>query len=139
MRERGHGRILNVASVAGLVPTPGDYGYGPTKAYVVAFSKALSVALRGHGISVTALCPGFTHTDFHQTARLTRMKRSLPKFIWYDADVVVRDGLKALDDGRDVCVSGRLYRYLVPLLRSPLGRVVFYVLGTKRRAAKPRG
>lgn len=122
MRERGYGRVLNVASVAGLVATPGDYSYGPTKAYLIAYSQELSEALRNDGVKVTALCPGFTHTDFHASENLTRMKRSLPKFIWYDAAVVVREGLLALDKGRDVCISGRLYRYLVPLLRTPPGR-----------------
>lgn len=131
MRERGYGRVLNVASVAGKLATPGDYSYGPTKAYLIAFSRGLSSALRNDGIHVTALCPGFTHTDFHASDRLTRMKRSLPKFIWYDADVVVREGLQALDKGRAVYISGRLYRYLVPLLRSPFGKLVFLVLRIK--------
>ena len=131
MRERGHGRVLNVASVAGMLAAPGDYSYGPTKAHVIAFSRGLSSALRSDGIHVTALCPGYTHTDFHASEKLTRMKRSLPKFIWYDADVVVREGLEALDKGRAVCISGRLYRYLVPLLRSPLGKLVFLALRIK--------
>lgn len=131
MRERGYGRILNVASVAGKLATPGDYSYGPTKAYLIAFSRGLSSALQNDGIQVTALCPGFTHTDFHASDRLTRMKRSLPKFIWYDADVVVREGLHALEKGRAVYISGRLYRYLVPLLRSPLGKLVFLALRIK--------
>lgn len=124
MRERGFGRVLNVASVAGLVATPGDYSYGPTKKYVIAFSKGLSTALRPEGIHVTALCPGFTHTDFHAAEKLARKKRSLPKFIWYDADVVAREGLSAVEKGRQLCISGRLYRWLVPLLRSPLGRLL---------------
>lgn len=123
MRERRFGRILNVASVAGLVGTPGDYNYGPTKAYLIAFSRELSAALNGDGIKVCALCPGFTHTDFHASEKLSRMKRSLPSFIWYDADVVVREGLAALEKGRAVYVSGRLYRYLMPVLRSPIGRL----------------
>jgi short-subunit dehydrogenase len=124
MRERGFGRVLNVASVAGLVATPGDYSYGPTKKYVIAFSRGLSTALRRDGINVTALCPGFTHTDFHSSEKLARKKESLPGFLWYDANVVVREGLGALEKGRTVCVSGRLYRWLVPLLRSPLGRLI---------------
>ncbi len=123
MRERRFGRILNVASVAGLVGTPGDYNYGPTKAYLIAFSRELSAALNVDGIKVCALCPGFTHTDFHASEKLSRMKRSLPSFIWYDADVVVREGLAALEKGRAVYVSGRLYRYLMPVLRSPIGRL----------------
>jgi hypothetical protein len=59
------------------------------------------------------------------------MKQSTPGLIWYDAEVVVREGLNALDKGRDVYVSGRLYRLLVPLLRSRFGEHVVSALGVK--------
>ncbi|NNC57995.1 MAG: SDR family oxidoreductase [Woeseiaceae bacterium] len=131
MQQRGYGRVLNVASVAGYVTTPSDYSYGPTKSYLIAFSRGLSGALRKDGIQVTALCPGFTHTDFHASDKLTRMKRSSPKFIWYDADVVVREGLKALEKGRDTYLSGRLYRYIIPLMRLPLSQRLIAALGIK--------
>ncbi|MDH3265741.1 MAG: SDR family NAD(P)-dependent oxidoreductase, partial [Gammaproteobacteria bacterium] len=131
MRERGFGRVLNVASVAGLLTVSGDYSYGPTKAYVVALSKGLSVTLRDAGIHVTALCPGFTHTDFHASEKLTKMKRSTPGFIWYNVDVVVREGLRALEKGRDVYISGRLYRFLIPILRMPVSRWLISAFGVK--------
>ena len=131
MQERGFGRILNVASVAGLITVSGDYSYGPTKAYVVALSRALSSSFRKNGVHVLALCPGFTHTEFHVSDKLTQMKEATPKFIWYDADVVVREGLAALEKGRDVFISGRLYRFLVPLLRSPFSRKLVAALGVK--------
>ena len=131
MRERRFGRVLNVASVAGLLTVSGDYSYGPTKAYLVALSKGLSVALKNDGIHVTALCPGFTHTDFHASEKLTNMKRSTPGFIWYDVDVVVREGLRALEKGRGVYISGRLYRFLVPILRMPPSRWLISALGVK--------
>jgi len=131
MRKHGYGRVLNVASVAGLMTVSGDYSYGPTKAYLVALSRALSTSLRDEGVHVTALCPGFTHTDFHASEKLTRMKQSMPKFIWYDADVVVREGLAALERGRAVYTSGRLYRFLVPILRMPISRGLISALGVK--------
>ena len=131
MQRRGFGRVLNVASVAGLITVSGDYSYGPTKAYVVALSRALATSLCDSGVHVTALCPGFTHTDFHASEKLTRMKGNTPDFIWYDADVVVREGLAALDKGRDVYTSGRLYRFLVPLLRMPFSRSIVSALGVK--------
>lgn len=132
MRERGFGRVLNVASVAGHVSLAGDTSYGPTKAYVIALSKGLEVTLRGHGVCVLALCPGFTHTDFHKTDELTRMKKGTSAFIWYDADVVVREGLAALEKGKAVHISGRLYRYLTPFLKSRLGAWVTARMGVKR-------
>jgi short-subunit dehydrogenase len=117
MIERGFGRVVNVASVAGQLTVGGDYSYGPTKAYLIALSKALSATFRGQGVHVLALCPGFTHTDFHASKRLTAMKKEMPKFIWYDADVVIRECLAVLEKGKDEYTSGRLYRFLIPILR----------------------
>jgi len=132
MRERGFGRVINVASVAGLVTVAGDHSYGPTKAYLVALSKGLAATLRGENVNILALCPGFTHTDFHNSESLAKMKRATPAFIWYDADVVVREALAAVDKGKQVWVSGRLYRLLVPILRTRLSRFVAGRLGVKR-------
>lgn len=118
MRERGFGRILNVASVAGRIARANDLNYGPSKAYVVALSEALHLTLKHHGVNVCALCPGFTHTDFHEVADMLEMKASSPGILWYDADVVVREGLAAVEKGWCVYCSGRLYRFLDPLLQS---------------------
>ena len=131
MIERGFGRVLNVASVAGLLTVANDYSYGPTKAYLVALSKALASTYKEHGIYVMALCPGFTHTDFHASERLTIMKSNMPKFAWYDADVVIREGLAALEKGKDVYTSGRLYRILVPVFRQRWTHRLLTALGVK--------
>jgi short-subunit dehydrogenase len=132
MQERGFGRVLNVASVAGQISLAGDTSYGPTKAYLIALSKGLAATVRDQGVHVLALCPGFTHTDFHRSDELTRMKSGTPAFIWYDADVVIREGLVALEKGKDVYISGRLYRYLIPLLKSRFGGWITSKIGVKR-------
>ena len=132
MQERGFGRVLNVASVAGQVSLPGDTSYGPTKAYLIALSKGLAATVRGQGVYVMALCPGFTHTDFHQTGELTRMKSKSPAFIWYNADVVIREGLAALEKGKAVYISGRLYRYIMPLLKTTVGQWIMSRMGIER-------
>lgn len=125
MRERGFGRVINVASVAGRVARAGDTSYGPTKAYVVALSEGLAASLAGTGVNVTALCPGFTHTDFHATAGMMDMKAKSPSLLWYDADVVVAEGLRAVERGKVVQVSGRLYRLLDPFMQSVWTRPLF--------------
>ncbi|MEE4361012.1 MAG: SDR family oxidoreductase [Pseudomonadales bacterium] len=127
MRDRGWGRVVNVASVAGRIPRGGDANYGPAKAYLVALSEALNLELRARGVHICALCPGFTHTEFHATAGLTAMKDRLPGFLWYDADVVVRDGLRAVERGRPIAISGRLYRWADPLMQSVFTRRLFRV------------
>lgn len=121
MRARGFGRVINVASVAARIIRAGDTNYGPSKAYLVALSESMQ-HLKAEGVHVSALCPGFTHTDFHAEGRLADMKAGLPGFIWYSAQVVVRDGLRAVEKGRAVSISGRLYRWLDPFLQSKLTR-----------------
>jgi len=119
MQEHGYGRVLNVASVAGQITQPGDMNYGPTKTYLIALSEALSATVKNDGVHVLALCPGFTHTDFHQSEHLATMKAGSPGFFWYDADVVVREGLAALEKGKSVYTSGRMYRLAMPIIRQP--------------------
>jgi short-subunit dehydrogenase len=118
MRERGFGRVINVSSFAGRLARPAGANYGPAKAYLVALSEELALMLRGSGVHVCALCPGFTHTEFHEAAGLLEMKRGLPGFIWYDASTVVREGIDAVERGRSIWISGRIYRWLDPLAQS---------------------
>ncbi|MDJ0709991.1 MAG: SDR family NAD(P)-dependent oxidoreductase [Woeseiaceae bacterium] len=131
MIENGYGRVINVASVAGQLSVAGDYSYGPTKAYLIALSKALASTYRDQGVYVLALCPGFTHTDFHASDRLTEMKSGMPKWLWYDADVVIREGLTALEKGKPEYTSGRLYRILVPILRLRFTQGLIRLFGVK--------
>ncbi len=131
MKRGGYGRVINVASVAGLITVSGDYSYGPTKAYLVALSKALNSDLPASGVHVLALCPGYTHTGFHASERLQQMKRETPGFIWYTTDVVVRDALQAVEKGKSVCITGPLYRFAVPILRSRIGQFLIRVFGAR--------
>ncbi len=122
MQARGHGRVINVASVAGRFALAGDGHYGPSKAYVVALSEALAATVKPHGVHVCALCPGFTHTEFHTQGNLRKLKAGVPAFLWYSPAQVVSDALAAVEKGRDICISGRLYRWLDPWLQGPLRR-----------------
>ena len=120
--QKGHGEAFvreHGMSVDYLINNAGGAGPElPAKAYLIALSEELALVLKGNGVHVTAHCPGFVHTDFHEAAGLMDMKRSLPAFIWYDAATVVREGLDAVERGRPIMVSGRLYRWLDPLTQS---------------------
>jgi short-subunit dehydrogenase len=118
MRERGFGRVINVSSFAGRIARPAGANYGPAKAYLIALSEELALLLRCSGVHVCALCPGFTHTEFHEAAGLQEMKRGLPGFLWYDAATVVREGIDAVERGKAIWISGRIYRWLDPLAQS---------------------
>ena len=125
MLEKKFGRGINVSSVAGRISRAGDCHYGPMKAYLVALSEALNASTHNHGVNVSALCPGFTHTDFHQVGDLEEMKERTPKFIWYSAQTVVEEGLRAVEKGRSIQLSGRLYRWIDPLFQSVWTRKIF--------------
>lgn len=107
MLSRGYGRIVNVSSLAGLVPgMPGAALYGPTKAFLVRFSQALHVETQGTGVHVTALCPGFTWSEFHDANGTREEANRIPKWMWLDADTVVEQGYRAVEASRAVCVTG---------------------------------
>lgn len=125
MRSRGFGRVINVASFAGRIPRPAGAHYGPSKAYLIALSEELALILEGSGVHVSALCPGFTHTDFHDVAGMAETKKALPDFLWYDAETVVREGIEAVEAARPIQISGRLYRWLDPLAQSVWTRPLF--------------
>ena len=125
MTAAGYGRVINVASVAGRIASAGDSHYGPSKAYVIALSEALALTVKPQGVHVSALCPGFTHTDFHATAGMNEIKQSTPSMLWYSAEEVVREGIAGVEKGKAIVVSGRLYRWLDPLMQSVWTRRLF--------------
>lgn len=107
MIERGYGRVVNVASLAGLVPgMPSHTLYGPTKAFLVRFSQALHVETLGSGVHVSALCPGFTYSEFHDVNGTRAEAARLPAWLWLGADEVAAAGYEAAEANRPVCVTG---------------------------------
>lgn len=101
MIARGSGAILNVSSLASLLPIPDFAVYAATKAYVTSFSEALRIELREHGIRVLALCPGPVHTEFGNFARRSDGGREMPgrEFFYVPKEQVVAEGLAALELG----------------------------------------
>ena len=110
MLPRAEGGILNVSSIAGLQPMPYVATYAATKAYLSTFTVALHEELRGRGVSVTNLLPGFTTTEFHGAAGINRS--IVPRLAWMKADNVARAGLRAVAQNRAQCVPGLGYRIL---------------------------
>ena len=112
MRERGHGAIINVSSVASYI-TAGPYS--AEKSFVTVFTEGLSSELAGSGVTATALCPGFTRTEFHDRAGLNMSR--LPGFVWLTSDRLVRDCLADVAKGKVVSVPGAQYKVAVAALR----------------------
>jgi short-subunit dehydrogenase len=108
MLEREFGRIVNVASLAGLMPgARGHTLYGPAKAMLMRFSQALHLETQGTGVHVSALCPGFTYSEFHDVAGTrSQVSDSTPTWLWLGADEVAQAGYEATEANRPICVTG---------------------------------
>jgi short-subunit dehydrogenase len=106
MERRRAGAILNVASLAAYQPNPISATYGATKAFVHSFTHAVREEARGTGVTVMLVCPGYTHTEFHDRAGLG--PSDMPEWVWQSADTVVAAALRDLDRGRAVSIPGLL-------------------------------
>lgn len=117
MIERREGFVITVASVASFTASMGNVNYCATKAYQRVFMEALAMELAGTGVKVQALCPGFTHTEFHDRMQIDKTK-GIPSWAWLNADRVVRESLEqAFGGGPTVVIPGKRYKAVVFALR----------------------
>lgn len=138
MGERGFGRILNVASLAGQMPaTGGDTLYGPIKSFLIRASQGLHLELRGTGVHVTALCPGYTLTEFHD-ANGTReqVSSAYPAWMWQTAEHVARVGYAACEANRPKVTPGVMNNLLAGLAKHLPDRVALGMVGGHARRLK---
>lgn len=119
MVSRGRGAVVNVSSTAGFLAKG---TYNAAKAWVTNFSVGLSGQLAGTGVRVLVLCPGYTHTEFHERVGMDMGR--LPRWMWLEPEAVVDAGLRDLRRGKAVSVPGRQYRAIVGLLRLTPPQVV---------------
>jgi short-subunit dehydrogenase len=137
MVARRWGRIINVASLAGLLPgVAGHTLYAASKSFVISFSESLALEVASHGINVTATCPGFTFTEFHDVTGTRAQMSAMPTFMWLDAEPVARGSYDAVMAGSTVYVPGRLNRSIASLGRVLPRRVVSSLM--QRNAGKFR-
>lgn len=130
MKARNYGRIVNIASLAGY--TPGSNGhtlYAPVKSAMIKFSESVHAEAKAEGLDIhcTALCPGFTYTEFHDVNGTRSQTEQTPDWLWMDAPPVVEAGIEAVTRGQPVCVPGAVNKgmaTIAKLLPEPLGRSV---------------
>jgi hypothetical protein len=115
MIKRKFGRILNVSSISGIVPTPTTSVYAGSKAYILNFSESLSIELEGTGVSVTTLCPGFVRTELTET--MSESGNVITELILMDAEKVAKKAYKTTMRGDDVSVPGWHYKLMTTLVR----------------------
>lgn len=119
MVARGTGGVINVASVAGFLTSPGAVSYGSSKCWINAFTEGIWMELHAMGspVRVQALCPGFTYSEFHDVAGMDRTKMA-PKAWWYPAEQVVEESLAGLEKDKLFVIPGFRYRALVALVNA---------------------
>ncbi|MEP1230155.1 MAG: SDR family oxidoreductase [Litorimonas sp.] len=118
MIKNGFGRVMNIASLAGHMPgSRGHTLYAASKSYLVKFSESLNLELSGTGVNVSALCPGFTYTEFHDVNGTREAMNKLPAFMMMDADECAQLGVEALERNRAVYITGRVNKFLAVLAR----------------------
>jgi short-subunit dehydrogenase len=118
MVARRRGYIVNIASVAGLIPgSAGNTLYGASKSYMIQFSRSLHLETEGTGVHVTAVCPGFTYSEFHDVTKSRELVSKLPRFMWMTSETVAEQGYSAVMRNQPVYVNGAFNKTLVFIVK----------------------
>jgi short-subunit dehydrogenase len=135
MVARGSGAVINVSSMASFQPLPYSATYAATKAFVTSFTESLAEELRGTGVVVQALCPGFTRTEFQEVAEVDTS--AIPGFAWMEPEPVVDASLAALEAREVVCVPGIANRVVALTAKSLPRRWVARLMGARQADLYP--
>ena len=128
MKERNKGIVINVSSVAGYIA---GGSYSAAKSYLTVISESLNTELAATNVKVSALCPGFTRTEFHQRARMSM--KGLPNFMWINSDDLVAQSWSDALKGKAVSIPGWQYQLLVFIIQS-VPRSIVRKIGMNLRA-----
>jgi short-subunit dehydrogenase len=133
MVPKGRGAVLNVSSLVSYQPGPDNATYTATKAFVTNFTESIHEELRGTGVTATAVLPGFTRTEFQDTAGMHGMTERLPRYVWMSAEAVASQALDAVGAGRAICIPGIGYRVLGAMSDVMPRGITRRVMGLARR------
>jgi hypothetical protein len=128
MKQRNNGIIINVSSVAGYIA---GGTYSASKSYLTVLSESLNTELSATNVKVSALCPGFTRTEFHQRGKMSM--KGLPNFLWLNPDRLVEQSWRDALKGKAVSIPGWQYKLLV-LIVETMPRSIVRKVGMNMRA-----
>jgi len=129
MKARNNGIIINVSSVAGYIA---GGTYSASKSYLTVLSESLNTELAATNVKVSALCPGFTRTEFHQRGKMSM--KGLPNFMWLNSDRLVEDSWRDALKGKAVSVPGWQYKLLVFVVQTLVPRSIVRKVGMNLRS-----
>jgi short-subunit dehydrogenase len=112
MKQRDRGVVINVSSVAGFIA---GGTYSASKSYLTVLTESMHTELAGTNVKISALCPGFTRTEFHQRGRMSM--KGLPSFMWLDSDELVAQAWRDALKGEAISIPGWQYRLLVFIIQ----------------------
>ncbi|TDR17545.1 SDR family NAD(P)-dependent oxidoreductase [Marinicella litoralis] len=129
MKNNQNGFVINVASLAGFAPpTAGHTLYGAVKSFVIKFSHSLHLEAKEHGVHVTALCPGFTYTEFHDVNGTRNMVNKMSSKLWMSANDVVSQGIAAVEKNQVVLINGWRNKAIATLVKILPDRLVRFLM-----------
>lgn len=137
MIARRQGYIVNIASLAGMLPgSSGHTLYGASKSFMIQFSRSLNMEAQKHGVHVTAVCPGFTYSEFHDVTGTREQVSKMPKVMWMTADAVAEEGYNAVMRNKPVHVNGRVNRGIALLAKYLPDSIGFAIMKGQSSSAR---
>ena len=117
LRAQGEARILNITSIAGRAPGAASALYAAAKSFMIKFTESLALEMTNTGVTATAVCPGFTLSEFHDVNATRPRVEKMPKLMWLDAHTVASKGIDAAMAGRVVVVTGALNKLIATTMK----------------------
>lgn len=134
MKQRDRGVVINVSSVAGFIA---GGTYSASKSYLTVLTESMHTELATTNVKISALCPGFTRTEFHQRGRMSM--KGLPSFMWLDSDELVAQAWRDALKGEAISIPGWQYRLLVFVIQRLPRSIVRKVGMSMRRKQRKKG
>lgn len=136
MVRKGEGTIIVVSSIASLIDMPNSAVYAASKSFATRYASSLAREVGPVGVKVTAVCPGYVHTNLHRRAGLDHLEKRVPRWLWIDASTVVRAAVAGAQKGKSVVVPGLVYRVSLPFLNWSVAQKIWARITRRGRSRK---
>ena len=136
MVRKGEGTIIVVSSIASLIDMPNSAVYAASKSFATRYASSLAREVGPVGVKVTAVCPGYVHTNLHHRAGLDHLEKRIPRWLWIDASTVVRAAVAGAQKGKSVVVPGLVYRVSLPFLNWSVAQKIWARITRRGRSRK---